>query len=589
MAEAGSFADKVKQQADIVRVVGEYVRLKKAGQSFIGLCPFHSEKTPSFNVHPVRQIYHCFGCGVGGDVFKFVMEMDKCAFPEAVRTVAEKCGIAIPRPRERTADERKETQQRSALVEMHREAQAFFVKQLEGTQEGKAARAYLEDRGLDKEALVRFGIGYAPSGGDALLRLLKARYPEKLLGDSGLIQRDQGGRMFDRFRRRIVFPIANESGKTVAFGGRALGDDQPKYLNSPETPIYSKSNVLYHLDRAKEALRRKDFAILVEGYMDAIAVARAGVSNVVASCGTSLAEPQVKLLARFTRNVVVNYDPDSAGQAATERSIALLLEQGFGVRVLALPPIGDKKADPDLFIRERGAEAYEKQLAGAPEYLDYLIGRVRRMDLSSGEGKLRAVNFLMPYVQKIPNRLLRSEWATRIAQQLRVEEPVLRESLRKAAAERRSEVKTQPELTRRVERQSERRLVQMLVEAEGFRIELARRMQEARLYEGLETEKIFAALIVANLSGGPVQAAELAGMLEERERRIFFEILFEVSIEATWNEAESCLEALQRRQDKRDLADLTRQMEANPTAAQLRELQEKKQLLMRRITASGGQ
>jgi DNA primase len=588
MAEAGSFADKVKQQADIVRVVGEYVRLKKAGQSFIGLCPFHSEKTPSFNVHPVRQIYHCFGCGVGGDVFKFVMEMDKCAFPEAVRTVAEKCGIPIPRPRERTADERKETQQRSALVEMHREAQAFFVKQLEGTQEGKAARAYLEDRGLDKEALVRFGIGYAPSGGDALLRHLKARYPEKLLGDSGLIQRDQGGRMFDRFRRRIVFPIANESGKTVAFGGRALGDDQPKYLNSPETPIYSKSNVLYHLDRAKEALRRKDFAILVEGYMDAIAVARAGVSNVVASCGTSLAEPQVKLLARFTRNVVVNYDPDSAGQAATERSIALLLEQGFGVRVLALPPIGDKKADPDLFIRERGAEAYEKQLAGAPEYVDYLIGRARRMDLSSGEGKLRAVNFLMPYVQKIPNRLLRSEWATRIAQQLRVEEPVLRESLRKAAAERRSEVKTNPELMGRAVRPAERRLIQMLAEAEGLRIELAQRMQEARLVEGLETEKILAALILANLSGEPVQAADVAGVLEERDRRIFFEILFEGSFEATWEEAESCMEALRRRQYERDLAELTRQMEANPTAAQLRELQEKKQLLMRRITASGG-
>ncbi|HVS74264.1 MAG TPA: DNA primase [Candidatus Acidoferrales bacterium] len=588
MAEAGTFADKVKQQADIVRVVGEYVRLKKSGQSFIGLCPFHSEKTPSFNVHPVRQIYHCFGCGVGGDVFKFVMEMDKCSFPEAVRMVAEKCGIPIPRPRERTAEERKETQQRTALVEMHREAQAFFVKQLEGTAEGKAARAYLEDRGLDKEALVRFGIGYAPSGGDLLLRQLKTRYPEKLIGDSGLISRESGGRMYDRFRRRIVFPIANESGKIVAFGGRALGDDQPKYLNSPETPIYSKSNVLYHLDRAKEALRREDFAVLVEGYMDAIAVARAGVSNVVASCGTSLAEPQVKLLGRFTHHVVMNYDPDSAGQAATERSIALLLEQGFNVRVLALPAVNDKKSDPDLFIREMGAEAYAKQLKEAPDYVDYLIGRARRMDLSTGEGKLRAVNYLLPYVQKIPNRLLRSEWATRIAQQLRVEEPVLRESLRKASAERRSEVKTQPELMRRAERQAERRLIHMLADAEGFRMELARRLQEARLYEGLETEKIFTALIAANLSGGPVQAAELGGLLEERERRIFFEILFEGSIEATWDEAESCLEALQCRQDKRELAELTRQMEANPSGPQLRELQEKKQTLMRRLAASGG-
>ena len=228
------------------------------------------------------------------------MEMEKCEFPEAIRIVAEKCGISIPRPKERSPEERKENQQRSVLVEMHREAQSFFVKQLEGTLEGKAARAYLEDRGLDKDAITRFGIGYAPSGGDVLLRHLKSKYNEKLLVDSGLVSRDQGGRLFDRFRRRITFPISNESGKIVAFGCRALGDDQPKYLNSPETPIYSKSNVLYHMDRAKEALRRQDFAMLVEGYMDAIAVARARISNVVASCGTSLAESQIKLLGRFT-------------------------------------------------------------------------------------------------------------------------------------------------------------------------------------------------------------------------------------------------------------------------------------------------
>src|SRR5712675_718158 len=388
MAEAGSFADRVKQQADIVRVVGEYVRLKKSGANFTGLCPFHAEKSPSFAVHPTKQIYHCFGCGVGGDVFKFVMEMEKCAFPEAIRIVAEKCGIAVPRQKERSPEERKENQQRSVLVEMHREAQTFFVKQLEGTLEGKAARAYLEDRGLDKDAIARFGIGYAPSGGDSLLRHLKPKYNDKLLVDSGLVSRDQSaGRLFDRFRRRITFPISNESGKIVAFGARALGDDMPKYLNSPETPIYSKSNVLYHLDRAKESLRQRDFAILVEGYMDAIAVARAGVGNVVASCGTALAESQIKLLGRFTRRVIVNYDPDTAGQAATERSLTALLEQDFEVRVLALPPIGDKKADPDLYIREKGSDAYQKQLREAPPYVDYLIRRASQMDLTTGEGK----------------------------------------------------------------------------------------------------------------------------------------------------------------------------------------------------------
>jgi DNA primase len=587
MAEAGSFAERVKQQADIVRVVGEYVRLKKTGKDFSGLCPFHQEKTPSFTVSPLKQIFYCFGCGKGGDVFSFVMDMEKSAFPEAVRTVAEKCGIAIPRPRERSPEERQENQQRSALVEMHREAQTFFTKQMSGTLEGKAARAYLEDRGLDKDAIERFGIGYAPSAGDALTRLLKQKYAENLLLQSGLVSRgDQGGRLFDRFRRRITFPIASDSGKIVAFGARALGDDQPKYLNSPETPIYSKSNVLYHLDRAKEALRRSDFAVLVEGYMDAIAVARAGISNVVASCGTSLAEPQIKLLSRFTKRVIVNYDPDNAGQAATERSVSLLLEHDFEVRVLALPPVGDKKADPDLFIREKGAEEYTKLLKDSPPYVDYLIARTRKMDLTTGEGKRRAVNFLLPYVQKIPNTILRSEWATRIAQQLHLDEPVLRAALSKAATQRHSELKIQPELVGRSAKPVERRLIRMLAEAEGFRRELARRLQAAQLYNGLETEKVFAALIAASLADEPMQATEVATKLEERDRRILFEILFEEASEPTWEEAVSCVEALQHRQAERELADVQRSIEANPPVTEMRGLLEKKQDLMRRLAAA---
>jgi len=587
MAEAGSFAEKVKQQADIVRVVGGYVRLKKTGKDFSGLCPFHQEKTPSFTVSPIKQIFYCFGCGKGGDVYNFVMDMEKCEFPEAVKVVAENCGIAIPRQKDRSPEERKENQQRSVLVEMHREAQIFFVKQLEGTLEGRAARAYLEDRGLDKETIARFGIGYAPSGGDLLLRHLKPKYNDKLLVDSGLVSRDQSaGRLFDRFRRRITFPISNESGKIVAFGARALGDDMPKYLNSPETPIYSKSNVLYHMDRAKDALRRQDFAILVEGYMDAIAVARAGISNVVASCGTSLAEPQIKLLGRFTRRVIVNYDPDTAGQTATERSLALLLEHDFEVRVLALPPVGNKKADPDLFIREMGAEAYLKLLKEAPPYVDYLIARARQMDLTTGEGKLRAVNFLLPYVQKIPNRILRSEWASRIAQHLRLDEPVLRAALSKAAADRRSEVKTQPELVGRAAKPVERRLIRMLAEAEGFRRELANHLQNARLYHGLETEKIFAALVIASLSGQPVQATEVGTLLEDRDRRLLFEILFEEANEPTWEEAMSCIEALQHRQAEQELADVQRSIEANPAAPELRGLLVKKQELMRRLAAT---
>ena len=559
MAEAGSFADRVKQQADIVRVIGDYVRLKKSGQNFTGLCPFHGEKTPSFAVHPVKQIFHCFGCGKGGDVFTFVMEMEKCQFPEAVRIVAEKCGIAIPRPKERTPEERKENQQRAALIEMHKEAQSFFVRQLEATAEGKAARAYLEDRGLDKQTVAQFGIGYAPSGGDILLRLLKQKYAEKLLAESGLVSRDQSGRLFDRFRRRITFPIANESGKIVAFGCRALGDEQPKYLNSPETPIYSKSNVLYHMDRAKDAIRRQDFAILVEGYMDAIAVARAGVSNVVASCGTSLAEPQIKLLGRFTKRVIVNYDPDPAGQAAAERSISLLLEQDFEVRVLALPAVGEKKADPDLFIREKGSGAYMQALKKAPPYIEYLIGRTREMDLTTGQGKLRALNFLMPYVQKIPNRLLRTEWAKIIAEHLHIEEPVLRAALSKAALDRRSEIRTQPELVRRNIQGSD--LIRMLLEATEFRRELAKQLQSEHLYDGLETEKIFTVLVVAALSDGATDVTEITALLGEREREVLREIQFEPEVKFKWTDAQDCLQILRLRKARLEMDALRAELE----------------------------
>jgi DNA primase len=316
--------------------------------------------------------------------------------------------------------------------------------------------------------------------------------------------------------------------------------------------------------------------------MDAIAVARAGISNVVASCGTSLAEPQIKLLGRFTKRVIVNYDPDSAGQAATERSVSLLLEHDFEVKVLALPAIGDKKADPDLFIREKGAEAYTKALKESPPYVDYLIGRARQMDLTTGEGKLRALNYLMPYVQKIPNGLLRSEWATRISQQLRIDEPVLRAALNKAATERRSEVKTKPELVGKAGKPAERRLIRMLAEAEDFRRELAQRLKQSRVYQGLETEKVFAALIVAGLADEPMQPTEIGALLEERDRRVFFEILFEEANEGTWEEAESCMEALRSRQVEQELAEVQREIESSPSAEAMRGLLTRKQELLKR-------
>jgi DNA primase len=516
------------------------------------------------------------------------MEMDKCDFLEAVRSVADKCGIAIPAPRERSPEERREQQQRTALVEMHREAASFFARQLEGTSEGKAARGYLADRGLDAEAIARFGIGYAPSAGDALLRNLNAKYPEKLIELAGLASRDASGRPYDRFRRRIMFPISNEAGKVVAFGGRALGEDLPKYLNSPETPIYVKSNVLYHLDRAKEAIRLADGAILVEGYMDTIAVARGGFGNVVASCGTSLTESQVKLLTRFTRRIMVNYDPDTAGQAATERSLLLLLEHNCDVRVLALP--GGK--DPDTFIRTEGVGAYRRLLESAPAYLDYLIGRTRQPGLETAEQKLRAMNFLMPFVQRIPNALLRSEWASRIAQQLRVDEPVLREALRRAAAERRSEVKTQTLPGGHAVRPAERRLVQMLMEQNDFQQRLSEEIRTGQLHIGLHTERIFSALLERSMETETPDPNNLAAELREHDRRLFFEIAFEGAAAATWEEAQSCLEVLRRRKSEQELAAVQQKIEALAASAaaedleHLRQLQAKKLDLKRQLAGS---
>jgi DNA primase len=585
MAEAGSFADRVKQQADIVRVIGEYVRLKKSGQNFSGLCPFHQEKTPSFSVSAVKQMYYCFGCGKGGDVFQFVMELEKAPFPEAVRTVAEKCGIAIPKPRERSPEERKENQQRSGLVDMHREAAAFFARHLLQTPEGKVAYAYLEDRGLDRESMTHFGLGFAPSAGDALARFLKQKYPDNILEVCGLVGRDQSGRFYDRFRRRIMFPIANEAGKVIAFGGRAMGDDMPKYMNSPETPIYSKSGVLYHLDRAKQTIRQNEIAVLVEGYMDAIAVARAGVTNVVAACGTSLAEQQVKLLrkcfsAEGIPRVVVNYDPDMAGQVATDRSIRVLLAIGFDIKVLVLP----SGNDPDKFIRAYGVPAYMERLKGAKSYAEYLGEKIRGTDLSTPDRKLAALNFVLPFLQLMPNKILRTEWATLFSHSAQIQEPVLREALRRAADERRSEVKAKTELLVPAVKRAERQLIRMLFEAVEFREKLAHEIASADLHRGLETRNIFEGLVVAIASGQKLDAAAVAATLDDKDRRLFFEILFETLPEGTWEDAESCLGFLRHRPVAQELTDLQRQIEANPAAEELKRLVIRRMELLRLLS-----
>ncbi|MGA2610132.1 MAG: DNA primase [Terriglobia bacterium] len=582
-----SQVDEVRAAADIVKVVGDYVKLRKAGANYMGLCPFHQEKTPSFAVHPAKQIFHCFGCGVGGDVFKFVMMIDNLTFPEALRRLAEKMGITLSDTfGDATYDANARV--RTALYKMHEAVAKFFASQLSGTTEGRLARAYLEDRGLTDEAVGRFRLGYAPADGQALTRQLSgAGYESELVEKSGLVVRDaERNRHYDRFRRRIIFPIANDSGKVVAFAGRALGDEQPKYLNSPETPIYTKGRVLYHLERAAQAIRKLDYTILVEGYMDCIAVASSGIENVAACCGTSLTESQIRLLARYSRRVVVNYDPDSAGVAATERSLALLLEEGFEAKVLALPG----GLDPDSFVRKQGPAAYRQLLATAPTYIDYLTERaVSTHNVNTPEGKVGAANAVMPYLAKVPNPMLRAELASRLAERLRLDERLLREELRRAAGEGRSQVQVKQDVASTAS-PAEKQLLRVFLEHEDLADEFLPALVEGRDCEGLTTAPIFGRMLEMRRRGESLQPASLGEMLIAEERRLLYESVFwacDLSREQTLF---SCQELRERRfgRESARLKAAINLAEHEKDSAKLAELLQAKSKLDKQLRTAGG-
>ena len=386
------FAEQVKSSVNIVDVIQEHVRLRPSGPNrFMGLCPFHNEKKPSFTVHVVHQFYKCFSCGVAGDVFKFVMETQGISFYEALKQLAERYGIPMPK-RSQYADE--DARVRGALLDLHDIAQENFRANL-ASPAGAEARAYLAKRGLSPETIEQFGLGYSDRSGRALLRLFEQRsFPAAQVEQSGLVGKRQDGSFYDRFRNRLMFPIHNEAGKIIAFGGRALAaDDEPKYLNSPETAIYKKSHVLYNLHRAKEAVRKEDRVILVEGYMDAIGVTAAGFRGVVASCGTAFTQQQVQALRRHSHKIAVNFDPDAAGAGAAERSISLLLEEGMQVRIVEL----DSDLDPDEYCKERGVDAYRDRLDKAKGYFYWLADRARtKYDVHTSEGVVAVLQFLLP-------------------------------------------------------------------------------------------------------------------------------------------------------------------------------------------------
>jgi DNA primase len=432
-----SFIDDLKSQTNIVSVIGDVVSLKKTGATFKGLCPFHQEKTPSFNVNPDKGFFKCFGCGAGGDVVKFIELHQKVAFPEAVRYLAQRAGLAIPET-EGGPDERAAAAEREALVKLHEEAAAFFQEQLV-LPAGARARRELESRGMTPETLKVFGYGFAPAAGRDTLagRFTDRKVPRALQLRSGLVMEREGGRLVDRFRNRLMIPIARDSGAVVAFGGRALEDGQvPKYLNSPETPIYTKGRTLYGLDVTKAAIRKHNYCVLVEGYFDLAQVWQAGIQPVVASCGTALTNAQARVLKRFTSKVVLSFDPDAAGQGAATRSSEMLVSEGFQVNV-ALLPAG---SDPDTFVRKSGGRAYVERLTGSQSYLEFLLDRsASKHDLHRPDGRRAFLNEMLAVAATIPDAADRDQFADRLAHKARVTEGVLRDEIRKAAASKKKE------------------------------------------------------------------------------------------------------------------------------------------------------
>jgi DNA primase len=591
----------VKQQADIVRIVGEYVKLKKSGaQNFSGLCPFHQEKTASFSVHATRQWYHCFGCGVSGDVFSFVQKIENISFPEAIRLVAQKLDIKLPRSTTQYSSEHEaqDARLRGQLIEMHERAGKFFEEQLRRP-EAAHARQYLSGRGMKEETIRAFRIGYAPDSGFTLKDRLKGDYPEDLLRASGLFSWKEGAEsanIYSKFRNRIMFPIANEQGKIIAFTGRTLATDEksgPKYLNSPETPIYSKSRVLYSLDKAKEAIRHLKYTIVVEGQMDCISVYAAGFHNVVASSGTAFSETQVRLLGRFSKDIVVNFDPDTAGAAATDRSLGMLVAEEFNVKILRL----EEGYDPDLFIRKKGPAAYAQALQHAPKYFDYLVDRaLHTFPVKTPEGKKNAVNYLLPHIHRVPSRIEREGLAADIAQKLGIDSAVLRQEFRAAAtgrAKREVQATVDTEIT-----PSEKVLVRAvsstLPEEEGLRRRAISALRSEELHAGLASGSLIDALLQhKDGAAGAESALDPMGLpLGDEDRALLARILMRDDEPLTEELLEGALDELRHRAQlakregaiKRGLEEAERRGDAET----LLRLKQEKLELDRKLSRSGG-
>jgi DNA primase len=537
------FVDQLKSQVRIEDVVGEYVKLRKSGPSrYMGLCPFHNEKTPSFTVHVVHQFYKCFSCGAGGDVVKFVMEKEGLSFWEALKQLAERYGIPLPKRSQYSGED---SRQRGSAFEMHEMAQEAFRANLESAA-GETARAYLARRGVTPETIAQFGLGYAERSGQALVRMFgKRNFPSAQMEQSGLVGKRDDGSFYDRFRNRLMFPIHNESGKVIGFGGRALAaDDTPKYLNSPETAIYKKSYVLYNLHRAKETIRKQDRVILVEGYMDAIGVTAAGVANVVASCGTSLTAPQVQAMKRHSARIAVNFDPDAPGANAAERSIGLLLEEGMQVRIVEL----DGGLDPDEYCRDRGAAAYQQRLDEAKGYFYWLADRARaKHDVRSSEGVVAVLNALLPAVEKVTDPLQRSAIANDLASYIGVPQGMVLDSFRKTAASRQEKPMERPKIALR---HDERLLLNAILADEDVGKEIVGQLQQSDAVAGFASRRVFQAALSLVSAGGRLSFENLHARLEEADQNLLAEAVLEGEPEVTPGAVAAAMESIRRSQER---------------------------------------
>ncbi len=432
--------DEVRSASDIVDVISGYVKLKKRGKNYLGLCPFHTEKTPSFSVSAERQMYHCFGCGAGGNVFTFVMEHEKVSFVEALRTLADRAAIALPQER---GDESEKATESEELYNVCRAAAKFFYNNMLNSVEGKLALEYFKHRGFSEETIRAFGLGYSMNSWDALLKFAEhEKLPLQHMERAGLlIKREDNSGYYDRFRGRAMFPIFSVTGRVIGFGARKLREDDPlpgKYINSPETPIYIKSRNLYGISHAREAMRELEYAILVEGYADLISVYQAGIKNIVASSGTALTPEQIELIGRYARKVTIVYDADSAGSKAALRGVDLLVEQGLDVRIAALPE-GD---DPDSFVKKNGGEAFQQLIDEAVSFLDFKARMFQlHGNLDTPEGQAEAVRSIVGTLAKMKDELKRSFYIKTVAERYGIYESTLYRELEKIIGKEKSREK----------------------------------------------------------------------------------------------------------------------------------------------------